>query len=529
MVDQLSQTEEIVKKLDPLFKKAIHKETVERTEEETELCKKLFGQNVLFLRTYIGFVTKGSPYDQQVFADLIAVSKPGLRRWEGGQVIPNKLSLRALAQFANMTLKTPIPLEPAHLLYRNIMTDISYLHMGIDRSSYENLSGDQQQQFANFVNTNMQPVLEYFMQEAQEAQINYQILLENALVGIYVMDHEGKFIYRNSTLIQLSSYTQEELDEMGLEALIHPDDIEDSRRRVKERLSGEVPKEHYTFRVRRKDGNYRTFEVFSSQIMLGGKPAILGVLQDITERLEKERIIKESEEKYSSLFNSMFTAFALHEVITNEDGKPVDYRFLDINPAFEKMTGLKRKNVIGKTVLEILPKTEKYWIERFGNVALTGKPDFITEYSQEFGKYYEVHGYSPNKGQFAVTFMDVTEKIKARQEADRLKFMVDKTESMILLSNMGKRELLYVNNALCEELGYTREELMEMTITDIDKAYMNFRDTVVQDLKKKGKASFPSELTRKDGSVLPVQVTVNMTEYENEQLIFANLQPIGLT
>jgi PAS domain S-box-containing protein len=527
MVDQLSQTEEIVKKLEPLYKKAIQKETVERTEEETELCKKLFGQNVLFLRTYVGFVTKGSPYDQQIFADLIAVSKPGLRRWEGGQVIPNKLSLRSLAQFANMTLKTPIPIEPAHLLYRNIMTDISYLHMGIDRSAYENLSGDQQQQFATFVNTNMQPVLEYFMHEAQEAQINYQTLLENALVGIYVMDQEGKFIYRNSTLIQLSGYSQEELDDMGLEAIIHPDDLDDSIRRIRERISGEVPKEHYTFRARQKNGTYKTFEVFSSRILLGGKPAILGVLQDITERLEKEQMIKESEEKYFSLFNSMFTAFALHEVITDKEGKPVDYRFLDINPAFEKMTGLKRKSVIGKTVLEILPKTEKYWIERFGNVALTGKPDFITEYSQEFDKYYEVHGYSPKKGQFAVTFMDVSDKIKARQEAERLKFMVDNTESMILLSNMDKRELLYVNNALCEELGYTRDELLIMNITDIDKAYMNFRDTVISELKEKGKSSFPSELTRKDGSVLPVQVTVNLTEYENEQLIFASLQSIG--
>ena len=526
MVDQLSKTEEIVKTLEPLFKKAIQRETVERTEAETELCKKLFGQNVLFLRTYIGFVTKGSPYDQQVFADLIDVSKPGLRRWEGGQVIPNKLSQRALAQFANMTLKTPIPLEPAHLLYRNIMTDISYMHMGIDRSTYENLSGDQQQQFANFVNSNMQPVLEYFMQEAQEIQINFRTVLENALVGVYIMNHEGKIIFINQALSDMSGYSLEELENIGFETLLHPDDLKDFRQHFDERLSEAKLEDRFLNRVRSKDGAYRTYEVFSSRIIIGGKPSILGVVQDITERLEKEKIIKESEEKYSSLFNSMFTAFALHEVITDNDNNPVDYRFLDINPAFEKMTGLKRKNVIGKTVLEIMPKTEKYWIERFGNVALTGKPDFVTEYAQELGNYYEVHGYSPKKGQFAVTFMDVTDKIKARQEADRLKFMVDNTESMILLSNMEKRELLYVNNALCEELGYTREELLKMNITDIDKAYMNVRDDIIAELKEDGKSSFQSELMRKDRSVLPVHITVSMTEYENEQLIFASLQAI---
>ena len=76
------------------------------------------------------------------------------------------------------------------------------------------------------------------------------------------------------------------------------------------------------------------------------------------------------------------------------------------------------KNVVGKTVLDILPNTEPYWIETFGNVALTGKPDSLTEYAGEFGKYYEVHGYSPKKGQFAVTFMDVTERVMALNKKD---------------------------------------------------------------------------------------------------------------
>jgi len=55
-----------------------------------------------------------------------------------------------------------------------------------------------------------------------------------------------------------------------------------------------------------------------------------------------------------------------------------------------------------------LPNTERVWIEKFGKIALTGKPDHITEYSQELDKYFEVHGYSSKKGQFAVTFVDVT-------------------------------------------------------------------------------------------------------------------------
>jgi PAS domain S-box-containing protein len=219
----------------------------------------------------------------------------------------------------------------------------------------------------------------------------------------------------------------------------------------------------------------------------------------------------------------MFTAFALHEVITDDKGKPVNYRFLDVNPAFEKMTGLKAKDIIGNTVLDILPKTESYWIQRFGNVALTGKPDHITEYSIEFDRYFEVHGYSPIHGQFAVNFVDVTEKVKSQQEASKLKFMVDNTETMILLSNLGKRDLLYVNDALCRELGYTKEELLTMKIGDIDEVYANIRDGVLEELHSRGKSSFNSELQRKDGSIIPVQINVSMIEYENEQLVFANI------
>ena len=113
-----------------MFKKIISNETVERSPEDTELCKILFSRNVLFLRTYLGFSAQGAPYDQIQFADLIGVSAAGLRRWEAAEVIPNELSLRAIAQFANQILKTPIPIENAHLLYRNLVTELTLLRMG---------------------------------------------------------------------------------------------------------------------------------------------------------------------------------------------------------------------------------------------------------------------------------------------------------------------------------------------------------------------------------------------------------------
>ena len=134
--------------------------------------------------------------------------------------------------------------------------------------------------------------------------------------------------------------------------------------------------------------------------------------------------LKRSEEKLQSLFSNMSEGFAYHRVVLDARGKPCDYLFLEVNDAFERLTGLKGKDIIGKRVTEALPGIEKDqadWIGKYGKVAMTGRPAHFESYSESLNRWYSVSAFSPHKGFFAVTLSDITERKRgeeARKKAE---------------------------------------------------------------------------------------------------------------
>jgi PAS domain-containing protein len=103
----------------------------------------------------------------------------------------------------------------------------------------------------------------------------------------------------------------------------------------------------------------------------------MGMAIDVTKTKEAENSLRESENKYKSLFNNMQSAAAYHQIVLNKKGKAIDYIFLDANPKFEEMTTLKSKKILGKRVTKVIPGIEKSdfdWIGTYGKVATSGKP-----------------------------------------------------------------------------------------------------------------------------------------------------------
>ncbi len=154
--------------------------------------------------------------------------------------------------------------------------------------------------------------------------------------------------------------------------------------------------------------------------------SFIGILPDVLKELRTRledlsstvKILKNSEERYKSLFNGMAEGFALHEIICDEKGQPYDYRFLDINPSFEQIIGLKREDVVGKFKSEILPDNDPYWTRVYGNIALAGMPIHFEIHSSVLNRDCEISAYRPAPSQLALIFTDIT-KHKQMDEALR--------------------------------------------------------------------------------------------------------------
>jgi PAS domain S-box-containing protein len=283
--------------------------------------------------------------------------------------------------------------------------------------------------------------------QAEEAlhatEARYQSLYENSLDGILLTRTDGTILSANPQACYLFGMTEEEIKQMGREGLVVKDQGLASALEERE-LTGRV-KAELTFR--RKDGSTFVGEISSGLFKdTDGNLNTSMIIRDVTERKKAEEALRKSEEHYRILFTNMTEGFALAEVVFNKDDKLCDYRFLEINPAFELFLGVKKEEILSKTMLEVFPNTSPISIKKYGEVAFSGQPTHFEVFSQVANKYLEIYSFSPEKGKIALIFRDVTKRKQAEEDLRK-----SEERYRMLFTNM--TEAFFIGEIICNRDG----------------------------------------------------------------------------
>ncbi|KTB68427.1 histidine kinase [Pseudomonas viridiflava ICMP 13104] len=252
----------------------------------------------------------------------------------------------------------------------------------------------------------------------EEAQERYRLAAKATNDAIWDWDFAANHVLWNDALEQAYGYPLATLDTSGewWIAQIHPDDRPRIDASIHAVIDGSGTAWSDEYRFRRLDGSYA--DVLDRGHVIrdteGKAVRMIGAMLDMSQMRKAETALRRSEERSRAMLETIEAAFAIIEVKFDANDSPVNYRFIEANPAFERQAGVDLR---GKWVTEFAPDLERFWFEAYGHVAKTGEPTSFENYAKAFERWFEVKAVrvgDPAERQIAVIFSDVT----ARRDAE---------------------------------------------------------------------------------------------------------------
>jgi PAS domain S-box-containing protein len=251
--------------------------------------------------------------------------------------------------------------------------------------------------------------------DLREREARIRRLVDSNIVGIVIWDVHGRIIEANQAFLDIVGYTREDLASLRWTELTPTEwrDVDDQAFAELNATGSVQPREKEYFR---KDGGRVPVLVARAFFDWNRDEGVAFVL-DMTERKRAEVELRESEQNYRMLFESIDEGFCTIEVLFDKNEKPVDYRFLQISPSFERQTGIK--NAAGRRMREIAPQHEEHWFDIYGRIALTGEPMRFENEAKQLGRWYDVYAFrveDASRRRVGILFNDITERKRSEEK-----------------------------------------------------------------------------------------------------------------
>ncbi len=255
----------------------------------------------------------------------------------------------------------------------------------------------------------------------QESNDRLNLILENSPIAIWDWDLETDKWFATQKYYSMLGYEPENgCPERNLWlSRIHPDDRKQVQIKIENILHRRVETYSYDARMLHADGTYRWHSVIGQVLERtadGKTKRLLGVRIDINERKHIEEKLRDSESKLSTLFASMTEMVVLHELVFDETGNAINYRITDCNKAFTDITGIERKNAVGKLATEVYGTIYAPYLEQYTHVAITGESIKFDSYFAPMDKHFLISVIAPEKNKFATIAADITALQQIQQQ-----------------------------------------------------------------------------------------------------------------
>lgn len=289
----------------------------------------------------------------------------------------------------------------------------------------------------------------------------YQLLVESLPHLVWFAQSDGTVTYLNRRKYRYGSVIPGAGGFYDLATIVHTDDLE--RTELAWRRAVETGEDYECeHRVRMATGSFRWHISRASLVVTGAGEMWVGTATDTQVLAGTRDAALESEARLRSVVSSIDHGYCLCELVFDDGGRPVDYRFLETNDVFEEATGLS--DAVGRTALELVPSLESHWVETYARVALGDEPLRFEQESIAMGRRFDVFATPvPPRGSFALIFADITARHAAlealHESEERFRNMADHAPVMIWITDENG-SCTYLNRRWYEFTGQTEDQAL---------------------------------------------------------------------